>query len=562
MAPARATACGPRETPGGWVPGTMRMMKIGKMLVVPALLVAACLAHVRQGYESNFDRVRLTDEGTVLDRRLGTPYSGPLVARDGEITTVGCAVVAGTPLAELCDVRTAGLILEATVEDGRLQGPAVLHADLTSDAVAPLLEERLGGLSGLLRAAVPTVQIATASFVDGELHGRAQLFEPRPDGSIGAVLAEASFSHNLLEGTAREYVPGTTTVERELVFAKGVRSGKQRSYFDDGALAEVRTYVGGVLHGERIAYYADGRLREKETFADGERVGVSEAWFPDGTPKRRETFDGSEPRLQQWYSNGALALEVGPEGIREFPPDGLVVDHYDNGQVRSRVHYDNGVEHGDFAVFYRDGGRWERGTYVAGALEGTHEKWWTNGRLALREHYVQGKLDGPYVRNYADGTHWELAGYRAGERIGPYKKWWKNGALAHDATYVEGKLHGPYRQYYDTGAIWAVARYEHGKPLGVHKRWFPDGRLGYIRHHVGGRPEGEYKRWYADGTLRLDATYRSGKLHGEFRNWLEDGSVYELATFADGKKVASTLPSAPRPESTSSTAAVARPPHI
>lgn len=518
-------------------------MKFRTMASFALIGVAACLAHIRPSYESSFGRLRLTPEGTLVERRSGAPYSGRLVARGEEVSAVGCAVVTGTPLARLCDANTGGLILEATVQDGRLHGPAALHADVSSDRLAPLLEEHLGDLSGLARIAVPTVEVATATFVHGELHGRVQVLQPRPDGMPRSVLADATFAHNLLEGTARELVPGTTRVQRELGFIGGVLSGAERSYFEDGALAEVRTHERGVLHGERIAYYADGRLREKETFARGEHVGVSEAWFPDGTPKSRRTWDGSEPRLQEWYSNGALAREVDGEQVREFPADGLIVDYYATGRVRSRIRYENGVEHGDFEVFYRDGSRWERGTHLAGALEGTHEKWWKSGRLALREQHVEGRLDGPYVRDYADGTRWERATYEAGDRVGPYRKWWRNGALAHEYTYVDGKLDGTYRTYYDTGAPWAVAEYSTGKPLGVHKRWFPDGRLGYIKHHAGGRPEGEYKRWYADGTVRLDATHRGGKLHGEFRNWLEDGSVYELATYADGKKLTSTLPS-------------------
>jgi antitoxin component YwqK of YwqJK toxin-antitoxin module len=535
------------------------MARIATTLWLSFVGVAACLAHVRPGYESNFSHLRLTPEGILVERDTGTPYSGRLVARDQEVSAVGCAVVTGTPLAELCHVETSGLILEAAVQGGRLQGPAALHADVRSNRVAPQLEERLGDLAGLARAAVPTVQVATATFVDGELHGPVQLLQPRPDAMPRSVLAEATFVHNRLEGTARQFVPGTTRVERELVFVGGARSGPQRSYFDDGALAEVRTYEGGQLHGPQVAYYADGSLRQRETFSRGEHEGISEAWFPDHTPKRRETFDGSEPRLQQWYSNGALALEVRGLQTQEFPPDGLIVEYYASGRVHSRVHYEHGVRHGEFEVFYRDGSRWERGTYVAGALEGTHEKWWNNGRLALREHHVEGQLDGPYVRDYAEGTRWERATYHAGKRVGAYRKWWKNGALAHEYTYVEGKLHGPYRTYYDSGAAWAVAEYASGKPLGVHKRWFPDGRLGYIKHHVAGRPEGAHRRWYADGTLRLDATYRGGKLDGEFRNWLEDGSVYELATYDRGKKLTSTLP-APEggdPASTAASLAVA-----
>ena len=78
-------------------------------------------------------------------------------------------------------------------------------------------------------------------------------------------------------------------------------------------------------------------------------VGVSEAWFPDGTPQRRRTADGSTPRLQEWYSNGALALEVDDTETREFPPHGVIVEYYPTGRMRSRVAYEHGVKHGKAA---------------------------------------------------------------------------------------------------------------------------------------------------------------------------------------------------------------------
>jgi len=514
----------------------LKILGAGSLVAV----VVACLAHSRQGFDSNFGEVRL-GESAIVDRGTGEPYSGRLIARGDEINTVGCWVLSDTPLEPACRAEAVGLILDAPVESGHLHGVVSIRADLTSDQFGPAVQEMFGDLSGLAQTAVPTVEVARAHFVDGKLEGKVEMFEPSADPTASTLRAEATFVGNRLEGIAREYKAGSGSPSRELSFAAGVRSGPQRRFFTDGSLAEVVHYVDGKPDGETVAYYADGSERRRGVWKAGERVGVWEAWYPDGAKRRREAFDGSSPHLQQWYSNGELALEANGDEIRELPPHGLVVEYYDSGQVRSKRHYDHGLEHGAFEVFYQDGGRWERGAHLAGVPDGDHEKWWKNGRAALKAHYVGGQLEGQYERWYASGEAWEKATYRAGERVGDYRKWWKNRALAHEYRYVEGKLEGDYRTYYDNGAKWAVGEFRSGKPVGQLRRWFPDGRLGYLMHTENGRPHGPYKRWWADGSTRLEATYANGKLDGEFRNWLEDGTVYEVATYEAGKKIATTL---------------------
>lgn len=221
---------------------------------------------------------------------------------------------------------------------------------------------------------------------------------------------------------------------RELSFEAGVRSGPQRRFFADGSLAEEIHYADGKPDGDATAYYADGTRRRHETWKAGERVGVSEAWYPDGTLQRREAFDGSSPRLQQWYSNGALAMEADGDELRELPPDGLVVEYYDTGQVRSKRHYEHGVEHDN-------GAKWAIAEYRNGKPIGEHRRWFPDGRLGYVKHHQNGR---PH---------------------GPYKRWWADGTLRLDATYVQGKLHGEFRNWLEDGSVYELARYEAGKKV-------------------------------------------------------------------------------------------------
>lgn len=495
--------------------------------------------HARPSYTSNFGGLQLAD-GVIVDRSSGAPYSGRLVARDAELNAIGCWVLADSPMEDLCTADATGMVLDAEVEQGRLVGSASLRADLASERFGPAVHDMFGDLSGLAQDAVQTVQVAKASFSDGHLEGTIELYEPSADPGGSTLRAQATISDNRLHGVVRAYERGV--VIRELSFDAGVRSGPQRWFFADGSLAEEVSYVDGRPDGEAVAYYSDGARRHREVWDAGQRVGVWEAWYPDGTLRRRQAFDGTSPQVREWFSNGGLARETTGDEVRELLPDGLVMEYYDTGQVRTKARYVQGALEGTREVYYRDGSRWALESYAAGKAQGVHRKWWKNGQAALEAHYAGGELDGSYERWYANGKAWEKATYAAGKRVGDYRKWWKNGALAHEYRYVDGKLDGDYRTYYDSGAKWAVAQYRRGKPIGVHRRWFPDGSVGYVKHHERGRPHGTFKRWWADGSPRLDATYVDGKLHGHYENWLEDGTVYEVATYEAGTKVSPQIP--------------------
>ncbi|MCG8421119.1 MAG: hypothetical protein MJE77_24630 [Proteobacteria bacterium] len=523
-------------------------MKRVKRLCLVAAIVAvpvACYHHARDNsFESNFSAVRVA-EGGLVAAATGQPYSGPLIARDEEITAVAQIVFRGTPLEGAANFDTSGLILVVPVENGALSGRAALHVDLRSPKLSAELTRRRDRFSlAIAGELAATIKLAEATFEAGKLDGTAIILAPASQSSTRlSKIAEAEFRNNLLHGTAREYFRGTEQRRRELTFKRGVRSGPQRQYYASGALERESIYLDGRAHGKTIEYYENGAKRAEAIFERGRAVGRRERWFPTGQRHLEIVTDQTGGRAREWYSNGKLKSSISPDEHIEHPPEGLIVEYHRNGAVRSRTHYVGGVKHGPFEVFYSDGNKWETGNFSRGRRHGPHKKWWKNGRLALDSTWADGALDSRFERWYASGQQWEKATYRAGKRVGHYQKWWKNGAPAHDYHYhyKNGKLDGDYRTFYDNGAKWALGKYSAGKPQGVLRRWFPDGRLGYLKHHKNGRADGPYKRWYSDGKLRLDATYVNGRLDGEFKNWLEDGSVYEFATFRRGKKITTTL---------------------
>lgn len=538
-----------RLNPAGRYGNNARMSKsrwsraVGIAAVIFVLAGACRINATATAPVSNVSQLRLSETELRVTTADGQPYTGRLVAVGEEIVPLAQRVFRRSPSVAFTHLDPRGLILVLPIEDGIPEGRASLQADLRSPEFSDELE-RLDLLElAVADLTTPTVEVAYATFVGGQLEGAAALLGPGEGNPLPLQpVAVANFEHSALQGIAREFYPGGQQTRRELSFVAGTRRGAQRTFYPSGELEQHFTFDHrGAADGIGVEYYANGTRRRQSQFEHGRRTGRTLEWYPTGQLRADILHRRDGPTVRQWYSNGKLRATAGPQGEVDYPADGLITEYYPSGATRSQARYAHGVQHGKFTIFYSDGERWEEGRFDQGKRVGRHAKWWKNGKPALEATYTDGELDGDYTRWYASGQTWEEATYVAGKREGRYQKWWKNGAIAHDYRYQDGKLEGEVLTFYDSGARWAVGMFVAGKPQGTLQRWFPDGRLGYILHHENGRPNGAYQRWYADGTPRLEAKYVKGKLDGEFRNWLEDGSVYEFATYERGKKLTTTL---------------------
>lgn len=509
----------------------MRAVKV--LLVV--MVLCACSSKT-EGFKSNFTSVSIEDGGKVV--KDGAPFTGKLVAKDREIAAVAHAVL-GDSVRHVEGTDLTGLVLVLPVKDGLVEGSAAVHVDLHAEKLNPEVARRSEEALAFARAKYGSIKIAEATFVHGRLDGAATVWAPSGKAGAPMKVAEVTFRDHQLHGPAIEYWLGTTTKKRELGFESGKQVGAYRTFHENGKPESEATYVANARHGEAKAWYANGAPRETSTWDHGKPVGTHEAWYPNGQKQRVTTIAGDARDEQRWYSNGASANE---------PPNGVIEEFHDNGNVRQRMTYEGGEKHGAYATFYDDNAKWIVGAHERGVEHGKHQRWWKNGTLAQDSTYVAGQLDGVYKRWYANGKAWEEGRYANGKLVGPYRKWWKNGKPAQVAGYGnDGRLDGAYKTFYDTGAKWAVGTYANGKAQGVMQRWFPNGTLGYVMNHdASGRPHGAHKKWWPDGKPRLEAMYVNGRLDGDFKNWREDGTVYELATYQRGNVLQTTRSNPPR----------------
>jgi len=151
------------------------------------------------------------------------------------------------------------------------------------------------------------------------------------------------------------------------------------------------------------------------------------------------------------------------------PVTGTVIGHHENGQLKVKATYKDGIR------------------------DGSYKLWWNNGRLKLEMTYKNGKENG--LRKY----------------------WNDKGGLGSTMTYVNGKINGISKSWFYDGNLWGVGEYILGKEEGVHKMWTYDDNNSYILWSLytykNGQLDGESKLWHDEtGKLIWIRIYKSGKL--------------------------------------------------
>ena len=76
------------------------------------------------------------------------------------------------------------------------------------------------------------------------------------------------------------------------------------------------------------------------------------------------------------------------------PFTGSVMEYYENGQLKFRENYKNGIVDGPHEWFHKNGQLDERGNYKNGKEDGVWEKYYENGELEERDNWKEGEQDG------------------------------------------------------------------------------------------------------------------------------------------------------------------------
>lgn len=119
--------------------------------------------------------------------------------------------------------------------------------------------------------------------------------------------------------------------------------------------------------------------------------------------------------------------------------NGLVVEHYPDGVLRSRSAVNNGHLHGLSEGFYTNAVRQVTEYFKDGVSDGLRTKWYANGAKQSEANIVDGKLHGAFRKWHENGTLSEQVEFKAGEPEGVSLAYFPSGYLKARVVLKDGK---------------------------------------------------------------------------------------------------------------------------
>ena len=140
------------------------------------------------------------------------------------------------------------------------------------------------------------------------------------------------------------------------------------------------------------------------------------------------------------HENGQLKVKA---TYKDGIPDGLYKQWRENGRLRFEMTYKNGKRNGLFRSWNYGGGLYSKRIYVNGDIDGISNAWFYDGILSITGNYLNGKKEGVHkIWSLEDHSIlWSLDTYKNGQKDGESKFWdSKTGELIYIRIYKGGKL--------------------------------------------------------------------------------------------------------------------------
>ncbi|MEM9142204.1 MAG: toxin-antitoxin system YwqK family antitoxin [Bacteroidota bacterium] len=124
------------------------------------------------------------------------------------------------------------------------------------------------------------------------------------------------------------------------------------------------------------------------------------------------------------------------------PFSGQAIAYHQNGMPSLKIHYSNGLKHGDYFKYFKDGSTSFQGHYVHGKPHGEAKSWWRNGNLRSTSNYVNGIGQGAQWQWYKNGVMFKRIQLVDGKEEGIQQSWRKNGKLYNNYEAKNGRVFG------------------------------------------------------------------------------------------------------------------------
>lgn len=159
-----------------------------------------------------------------------------------------------------------------------------------------------------------------------------------------------------------------------------------------------------------------------------------------------------------------------------YKKNGLYLKYWENGKLKSRIHYNNGEYDGEFT------------------------EWYENGQLSTKGEYLLTAYP-TVIHNTLSKQPNKIAYIYEARHKGTWIGYFENGNTLSITTFDKyGLINGVYKRWHEKGMLEEEIEIKHGKYYG-YKKEYSDGKLLHLSYYAGNTRYGEWKSWYSNGNL-------------------------------------------------------------
>lgn len=141
--------------------------------------------------------------------------------------------------------------------------------------------------------------------------------------------------------------------------------------------------------------------------------------------------------------------------------------------IEQRCVQNDGVAHGPFVIWSRDGLKQGSGERKNGIQQGEGLTYRRDGSIASRSVYLDGEVE-EYFAYHKNGTKYLHALYENGKMNGLTRKWHPNGEKMAEGQMKDNAKDGPWVWWYEDGQLEKRGTLRAGRKIGVWEAWDRD----------------------------------------------------------------------------------------
>ncbi len=303
---------------------------------------------------------------------------------------------------QMVDVPTPGEVVRERFEDGKIRIERQVALDADGNFVNHGAYQEWNRAGDLIASGNYMMGVRDGEWLRMFHTQDAPLFKTAPYTQFKAPFtSKVAFESGQMNGTWT-IVDADQRVVSEIQLATGMRQGMSIWRFPSGVVMYEANYDQGLLDGLMIERDAKGIELQRATFHQGQR-----------SETVRDTYASKKLKTEYQYLTPAQLL-VSP-------------DDFSTAKLAVYEKQGDAIKHGPFSIWFENGQIKAKGTYSNGVLDGNYESWYANGQRESSGNYQQGEQDGEWVWWHENGMRRAVTRFVHGQIDGTVSMWKADG---------------------------------------------------------------------------------------------------------------------------------------